>query len=456
MNRLWVRLSLAFMFFVIIGPVLVLSIGLLVTRTDTLFFFVRSELTTHGSLTTQLAEHYQTWGSWDGVETLIESYDAALPRRPEGQIFSLAFFDEGNRLLYPQSPPQSGDTANITNRETRLPIVVQGRTRGYLSIQQWTTITDFPPAETAQAFLLQQISTALIVLGIASAALGLFGGVMISRWLAAPLARLESTVRQFGKRNFKVRASVTGSTEMRSVAQAFNEMAADLEQAEALRRNLLADVAHELRTPLSVLQGNLQALTDGVFPLEKDEIARLMQQTDMLTRLVNDLRELAQAEAHQLALMKTEIDLKVLVQSTVESFKAAAVQRDVQLVVDLPQTPVKMQAEAGQVRQVLNNLLQNALTHTPDGGTIHVHLDTESSYVIIEVADTGSGIASEHLPHIFDRFYRTDRSRSRDTGGSGLGLAIAKAFVELHGGTIAAASLGEVGKGSTFTIKFPH
>lgn len=444
------------MLFVIIGPVLVLSIGLLVTRTDTLLFFVRSELTTQGSLTTQLVEHYRARGSWDGIEALIASYDAALPRRPEGQIFSLAFADEGQRLLYPQNPPQANDAGSSINRETRLPIMIDGRTRGYLSILQWTVLTDFPADQPTQTFLVRQISTAMVSLGIVSAALGLFGGVMISRWLAAPLARLETTVRELGKRDFKARASITGSKEMRSVAQAFNEMAADLEQAETLRRNLLADVAHELRTPLSVLQGNLSALADGIYPLEKDEIERLLQQTELLTQLVNDLRELAQAEAHQLALMKTEIDLKGLVQSTVESFKATAVQRGVWLEVDLPQMPVLIQGEAGRLRQVLNNLLQNALTHTPDGKNIHVHLRAESPYVIIEVADAGSGIAPEHLPHIFDRFYRVERSRSRDSGGSGLGLAIAKAFVELHGGTIAAASVGEVGKGSTFTIKLPR
>jgi signal transduction histidine kinase len=455
MNRLWVRLSLAFMLFVILGPVLVLSIGLLATRTDTLLFFVRSELTAQGSLTTQLAEHYQAYGSWEGVQALIQSYDAALPRRPEGQLFSLTFTDEGQRLVYPQNPQQANDPANLLSRETRLPIVIQGRTRGYLSILQWTTMTDFAPSETTQTFLVRQISTALVTLGILSATLGLFGGVMISRWLAAPLARLETTVRELGKRNFTVRAKVTGSKEMRSVAQAFNDMAADLEKAETLRRNLLADVAHELRTPLSVLQGNLHALADGIYPLEKSEVARLLQQTELLARLVNDLRELAQAEAHQLTLNRTEIDLQSLVQSTVASFKATADQRGVALKVDLPQTPILMQGEAGRIRQVLNNLLQNALTHTPDGGNIRVHLRAEPPYVVIEVADTGSGIAPEQLPHIFDRFYRTDRSRSRDSGGSGLGLAIAKAFVELHGGTITAASAGEVGKGSTFTIKLP-
>lgn len=453
MNRLWVRLSLAFGLFVLLGPLLLASIGLLVTNSGTLMFFIRMELTSPGSLTDQLTQFYAARQSWEGVDTLVQSYDLSLPRGPEGRSFTLSLTDEGSNLIYGSVDGARADPQIEVNRIT-IPLVVEGRVRGYLIVSQERPLANFFPNSDTQAFLLRQVSTALVGLAIVSAVLGLIGGVLISRSLAAPLARLAETVRRFGKRDFSARAQVRGSTELRAVAQAFNQMATDLEQAETLRRNLVADVAHELRTPITVLQGNLQALLDGVYPLEKDEIARLMQQTEMLTRLVNDLRELTQAEAHQLRIVKAEVDLTALVANTTDAFRVAANERGVRLVAQVPEQAIYIQAEAGRIQQVLTNLIQNALTHTPAGGEVRISLTSERD-ALLTVADTGAGIAAEHLPHIFDRFYRTDRSRSRDTGGSGLGLAIAKAFVELHGGTISVESAGVPGQGSRFIVRLP-
>lgn len=454
MNRLWVRLSLAFGLFVLLGPLLLASIGLLVTNSGTLMFFIRMELTSPGSLTDELTRYYAARQSWEGVDALIQSYDLSLPRGPEGRSFALSLADEGNNLIYGNVDAANADTQVEVTRVT-IPLAIEERVHGYLILSQERPLANFFPNRDSQAFLLRQVSTALVGLAVVSAVLGLVGGVLISRSLAAPLARLADTVRRFGKRDFSARAEVRGSTELRDVAQAFNQMAADLEQAETLRRNLVADVAHELRTPITVLQGNLQALMDGVYPLEKDEIARLMQQTDILTRLVNDLRELTQAEAHQLRVVTTEVDLAALVRRTADAFQVAAHERGIRLIAQVPLQTVHIQAEARRIQQVLNNLIQNALTHTPDKGEVRITLTSERDAALLTVADTGGGIAAEHLPHIFDRFYRADRSRSRDTGGSGLGLAIAKAFVELHGGSITVESAGVPGQGTTFTVRLP-
>ncbi len=456
MNRLWVRLSLAFALVVLLGPLLLASIGLLVTNSGTLMFFIRMELTSPGSLTEQLSNYYAANQGWEGVETLLQSYDLSLPRGPEGRSFSLSLLNEGGVLVYKSAGSDSAQADDMEVNRVAIPLVVGERLRGTLVISQERALSSFLPNADSQAFLLRQISTALVGLAVISAVLGLSGGVILSRSLAAPLARLEHTARRFGRRDFKARAEVKGSTELRAVASAFNEMAADLERTETLRRNLLADVAHELRTPLSVLQGNLQALLDGVFPLEKDEIARLMSQTDMLTRLVNDLRELAQAEAHQLRLTKSEIDLALLVRNTVDTFRHAAAERGVRLSVETPDSALLIQAEAGRIQQVMSNLIDNALKHTPGEGQVTIALLDESDSAVLTVSDTGEGILPEHLPHVFDRFYRADRSRSRDTGGSGLGLAIAKAFVELHDGTISVESAGVVGQGSKFIVKLPQ
>jgi len=251
---------------------------------------------------------------------------------------------------------------------------------------------------------------------------------------------------------------VTGSDEVREVAQAFNEMAAALEQAESLRRNLVADVAHELRTPLSVLQGNLRAILDDVYPLDKAEVARLYDHTRLLSRLIGDLRELAQAEAGQLELNLQEIDLVGLLADMVAAFgpvaEAEGVALDAQIPADLPRVP----ADPARISQVLHNLLANALRHTPAGGTISLHAGYEAGerqHVWLTVQDSGEGIAAEHLPHVFDRFYRGDPARSRATGGAGLGLAIVRAIVEAHGGQVSAASDGIPGHGSAFTVRLP-
>jgi signal transduction histidine kinase len=295
---------------------------------------------------------------------------------------------------------------------------------------------------------------------LAVAALAGLGGItfgsLMSRSLTAPLNNLAKGARAIGTRNFSQRVEERGSDEIIAVARAFNEMASNLEHAEQLRRNLLADVAHELRTPLSVLQGNLRAILDEVYPLDQTEVARLYEQTRFLSRLVNDLHELAQAEAGQLPLNKQETDLAELVKTTVETFRPSTEAKSISLQTELPVSLPSHRIDGERLKQVLQNLLANALRHTPSGGAITVRAASEPGFIRLSVADTGEGISAEHLPYIFDRFYRADPARSRDRGGAGLGLAIARAIAEAHGGQLSAASPGISGQGSVFTIQLPH
>jgi signal transduction histidine kinase len=277
----------------------------------------------------------------------------------------------------------------------------------------------------------------------------------MSRSLTAPLNNLAAAARDIGARNLSRRVEEKGSDEMVAVARAFNEMAADLEESEQLRRNLLADTAHELRTPLSVLQGNLRAILDEVYPMNQEEMVRLYDHTRFLSRLVNDLHELAQAEARQLPLDFQPTDLTHLVQTTVDTFRPSAEAKSVSLKTDLPTELPLCPVDSARLTQVLQNLLANALRHTPAQGRITVRAESDSSTVALSVQDTGEGIPPEHLPYVFDRFYRTDPARTRDRGGAGLGLAIARAIVEAHDGQITVASEGAPGRGSTFTIQLP-
>jgi signal transduction histidine kinase len=284
--------------------------------------------------------------------------------------------------------------------------------------------------------------------------ISILAGALISRGLTRPLDTLASAAQAIGKNDLTQRVDVRGSAEIRAVARSFNEMADALEEAETLRSNLLADVAHELRTPLTVLQGNLRAILDDVYELDKAEIARLYDQTRHLTRLVNDLRELAQVEAEQLPLNITNVDVHALVQETADIFTPIAKAEDKTLVVDIAPTLPPIRGDAARLTQCIQNLLHNALQHTQAEGTITLRTMQNNEGVCIQVQDDGAGIEAEHLPHIFDRFYRSDRARSRDTGGTGLGLAIVRAMVDAQGGSIRVESDG-IGQGSTFTIQLP-
>ena len=297
----------------------------------------------------------------------------------------------------------------------------------------------------------------LIQLGLFLGIGGLVGtgaGILLSRNLTAPIIKLTNAARAIGAKDLSRRVDVQGSEEIELLATSFNEMAAKLENAENLRQNLLADVAHELRTPLTVIQGNLRAILDDVYPLEKDEIARLYEQTLHLTRLIEDLRELSHAEADQLPMNMAPVDVAKLVKETAVTFtplvKAENITLRAELLGALPTIP----ADQARLRQSLHNLLNNAIQHTPAGGTITLQAEQTGDQLNLRVFDNGDGIPPEHLEHIFDRFARVEQSRRRDKGGSGLGLAIVRAIAQAHGGKVTATSPG-TGQGSTITILLP-
>lgn len=302
--------------------------------------------------------------------------------------------------------------------------------------------------------LLVRLFNGLVLTAVISGVVGISAGVWVSRTMAAPLDHLAEAAQAIGAKDLSRRVEVRGSEEVVAVAHAFNEMAAALQSAEAVRRNLIADVAHELRTPLTVLQGNLQAILDDVYPLDKEEVARLYDQTRLLIRLVNDLHELAQAETAQLPLQTHPVDVRSLVQNVIATFTPLAEEAIIRLQVELPTAAPTIQADEARLTQALHNLLSNALRHTPAGGSILISLAVEAQQLRLSVRDSGSGIAAKHLPHVFDRFYRTDKGRSRDVGGAGLGLAIVKAIIEAHGGRVQAMSRGR-GYGSAFVLTLP-
>ncbi len=309
-----------------------------------------------------------------------------------------------------------------------------------------------PPPRPADIAFLEELRTVLIIAALVAGGVGIALGALITRAIAAPLANLSNAARDFAARHWERRAAVDGVAEVAEVAMAFNAMADELQRAEMLRRNLMADIAHELRTPLTVIQGNLRALLDGVYPLELKEIASLYDETRLLTRLVSDLRELALAESGQTTVHIESVDVNSVLQAAADNFSVAAESQNTTIELQTsPDLPYAL-ADSDRLRQVLYNLITNALRHAA-GGRVTLAAATQNDTLRISIQDTGEGIQPADLPHLFDRFYRADNSRTRTTGGSGLGLAIAKTWVDLMGGKIGVESTP--GQGSTFWVTLP-
>ncbi len=461
MNRLWVRLTLAFTLVTVVtlGVVAVLANS----RAGQAFrlYLSYSDPSRYEPLVETLSDYYRSHGSWEGVEGTLRRI-AVMPGPMMGRgrgmtfhgesQFQIVLADAQGRVLYDGLQSHPGRQLTADEVDAALDITVNSDRVGRLVVALPVESAVLGPLE--QRFF-DRIRQLLLAGAVLAGVLGVLLGLGISRSLSAPLQRLATAARAVAHNDFSHRVQVGGSTELAEVSQAFNEMSAALEQADDLRKNLMADVAHELRTPLSVLQGNLQAILDDVYPLEKAEISRLYDQTRLLSRLVEDLRELALADAGKLHMNLQPTDLGQVLRGTVDHWAPAAEQAGVRLAVQAAGLPL-VQADPDRVAQVLNNLLANALRYTPGGGSITMTASTTPEGVEVAVADTGEGIASEALPHIFDRFWRTDRSRSHGehwTGGSGLGLSIAQSLVRAQGGRIWAESTP--GKGSTFRFTLP-
>jgi signal transduction histidine kinase len=311
-----------------------------------------------------------------------------------------------------------------------------------------------------QQAALERVNRAVLIGGLVALVAAVIVGFFVFRAITRPIEQLTRAAHQLAQGDLSVRVGVDdhparlGSDEISELGAAFNMMAGNLQQSEQARRDMTADIAHELRTPLAVMRGNLEAMLDGVYPLDAEHLNPVLNQVNLLTRLVEDLRTLALAEAGQLPLAKQPSDLAALLQGVLTSFEAQAAAQQVTLRAELALDLPAVELDPDRMQQTIGILISNALRYTPPQGSITVTAKIERANVAIEVADTGSGIAPEDLPHVFDRFYRADKSRARESGGSGLGLAIAKSIVEAHDGSIGVVS--NPGQGAQLIIRLPR
>ena len=387
-----------------------------------------------------LARTYDRTKSWDGIQAEIEQL-----AQISGQRVVVA---DGDRKIVADSEDKLiGKTVDTKWPPPAAALVSEG-----------TLVGDALPrpasgAERADAAFLAAVNRSVLfgalIAGLAAVAVTL----ALSSRILRPVERLTAAAQRMERGDLTVRVPVTSEDEIGQLAHAFNSMAGSLAQQEQLRRNMVTDVAHELRTPLTNLRGYLEAARDGLVSSDAALVDNLYEETMLLSRLVADLQELAQAEAGQLTLQRQPVPLAGIVEQAVAILRPQADAKGLALMVDLPADLPPVDVDPERVGQVLRNLLNNAVAHTPADGEITVTAQAAGAEVAVAVHDTGTGIAPEHLPYVFDRFYRADKSRARQTGGAGLGLAIVKQLVIAHGGSISVESAP--GQGTTFTFTLP-
>jgi signal transduction histidine kinase len=395
-----------------------------------------------------LAAYYTEGGGWDGVQPVVEQI---------GQLYNqrLVVVDQqGLVVADSEGMMPVGQPGQFEPQDRGIPIVDDQTYFGTLVVlPQGPPPGGAPADEASVSALSSSINRYLLWGGLLAVAVAALVTFFLSRRILSPVESLARAAHGLSRGDFSQRVNVRSKDELGELANAFNSMAEDLERTEQLRRNLVADVAHELRTPLSNIQGHVEAIRDGLLPAEPATFDSIYEEVRLLARLVEDLQELTLAEAGQLTLLRQSTDVVEIVRRAVAAARPQAKAKGLALRTELHAQQATVEADPGRVGEVLRNLLGNAITHTSERGRITVNLSDEGNELRIGVADTGAGIPPEDVPYVFERFYRVDPSRVRATGGAGLGLTIAKRLVEAHGGTIRAES--ELGKGSRFTFTLP-
>ena len=395
-----------------------------------------------------LQEHYARTGSWEGANEFLawgERGRPAMPGQPTRLIAVLTLIDAAGNELSTFPADQESPRRSVIGR---LPLVVDGQTVGWLQVRPASIPIGSPEEE-----FLQRTSRA-ILLGIALAtvmALGL--GLILARQLSRPIRALTAATRAMARGALGTQVDIRAHDELGELGSAFNQMSTDLARSSQLRRQMTADIAHDLRTPLSVILGYTEALNDGKFVGDMSIYAILHDEAQQLSRLIDDLRMLSLADAGELPLQRHVIPPRELLERTAAAHRVKAQEQGVQFTVDAADDLPRVNVDPERMQQVLGNLVSNALRYTPTGGEIALWGEADEGHVTLHVQDSGNGITPEDLPLIFERFYRGDRARHSNMGESGLGLPIAKSLVEMHQGTIAVAS--QVGQGTTFSISLP-
>ncbi len=445
MRSLALKLTLAFLIVGLAGAVLVAAfVGGLTRREFNRFVVSRYQY----DVLSEAADYYANNGSWEGLQRgLRQRRGPGGPGSGGNALPLISVQDADGRVVFSNIPGYAVGTISADDGKL-LPVEVDGRVVG--------TIRFANPAgagnarETPEANFLAKVDRAILWSAAAAAALALLLGAILAGTISRPVRELTDATKVLAGGDLGHQVPVRTKDEIGELAQSFNRMSADLAHANQLRRQMTADIAHDLRTPLSVILGYSEALADDKLPGTPETYEAMHRQAQHLNRLIEDLRTLSLADAGQISLVRRPIDPRGLLEHTALAYLPAAEAQGIMLAVEAVDAPL-IAVDPDRILQVLGNLVSNALRHTPAGGRVALSATHEDGRVQLRVRDSGPGIPDEELPHIFDRFYRGDVARQSD-GASGLGLAIARSLVEAHGGRITAEN---VTGGALFSVVLP-
>ena len=396
-----------------------------------------------------LAAYYDSNGSWEGAEGLLDRLEREQSFGGPGQVarrFAVVTLQDASGQALFTIP--AGQSAPRFSSIGRLRIVSGNATVGWLAVRFASAPENSPEAE-----FLRRTSLAIMLGILLATIMALVLGLILARTLSRPIRALTAATRAMAQGALGTQVDIRSRDELGELGSAFNQMSTDLAHSLQLRRQMTADIAHDLRTPLSVILGYTEALNDGKFVGDAPIYAILHDEAQHLSRLIDDLRMLSLADAGELPLQRTVIAPHELLERAAAAHRVQAEQKGVHLTVAAPADLPRVDVDPERMQQVLGNLVGNALRYTAAGGEITLRGDAVDGRVQLQVQDSGDGIKADDLPLIFERFYRGDRARNSNTGESGLGLPIAKSLVEMHQGTITVAS--QLGRGTTFTVTLP-
>ena len=444
MRSLATKLILAFLLVIFIGIGTIAIFTRFSTNREFNQFVIQRDKDEMGE---ELARYYQINGSWEGIDTSYIGFTAERYGHRNGKPSNFFLTDADGVVLIEGGSHGRGEMANSQTNEAA-PIFVDNMVVGYLFIES-------PPANrnSVEINFVNRLDSLMVPTAIGAVLLAFILGIILSRTIARPIRELTNATREMAKGKLGQTVKVHSNDEIGELAEAFNKMSSDLARSTNLRKQMTADIAHELRTPLSLIIGHAEGVHDGVLEPSRENFEIIREEAGRLEQLVNDLRTLSLADAGELSVDLQPTDINAFLNDTRSRYMPLFEKSRVALNLELDSTPLQTNLDSNRFAQVVNNIMDNALRHTPEGGYVIVGAKRVNENVQISIQDSGEGVSPEEASHLFDRFYRTDESRTRDDGGSGLGLAIAKSIIELHKGKIWAES--EKGKGLKILIELP-
>ena len=449
--RIGIKITLLLMLVVITAIAIATTFSSLAISKAFNTYFQHNQTVRSEELASSISDYYRKNG-WAGIQnTLVPSNER---RRGMGPGWGMGMrrqlneriviTDKEGKVVADSIGQDIGRYFNEQGAASSTPIFFDNEHIGTLFV--------FSFAGALEDNFISTIKMANVKAGLAAIVLALVAGLYLSMRISRPLVMLSEATRRIAERELSHRVPITTNDEIGEVGGAFNKMAESLEKNEELRKNLIADVAHELRTPLAILRGNLEMLKENVTEPTPDVLVSLHEETIRISRLVEDLQSLSHADAGEVLLDRQVEDIAEIVKAVAQDLKPEAALKRIEITLETAEF-TEVSIDRYRIGQVLYNLISNAIRYS-EHGIIRIKVLAFPNEVRVVVQDNGPGIKKEHLPFIFDRFYRAEKSRNRGSGGSGLGLAIAKSFIEAHGGCIWAESI--YGQGSTFIFSLPR